>query len=923
MSRLVVGKSNPGGLWRALVCTAALLGATAADAWAQPANGRDATVPKPTDPPRRFKLNYEGARRYLLRDGDPKVEDAPYVIAVAGGAKLWFDDYFLTARNILIWVDNDSLSSSPLPTGVDDRREDRFPYGVESPVERRESPPDDFALVQDPSGAPLHFTSGQVREVYAEGDVYITQGRNRTFQSQKAYFNLLENRSLIIDGEIRSDVASLSLTAPASGTTEASENPLRPVPIVIRAAEIRGVSKGLFEADNAKVTTSTYGKPGYHIAMDRMRYEALVTQLGGRVTGYGNRFVLGDVPLLTVPYFKIRTGVQSPIPLIGFSTGVSSQFGLFVETRWGNVVDEAGDEFNRKIGVDGKFEGLWFADANIYSSRGPGFGGGLEYETKDGSDRKYFGRTEFLLVQDFSGDDATSSGRRDDGDNHAGLRGHFLSQNRIFLPDDWIFDTEVNWVSDEGFLKEFKEELFDEMKDPETYVYLRKADHDAMATALARFRLNSWQSQTQYLPQFTYDIVSRPIAEIEGFADALDMPEPVRLYWEHRSEVGLVNRRLGDDPRKEDDDGTALRFDDIERLRMPFEVGNFGFDPYIENRLTAWIGDGDRHGGSEVREAVTLGFNANTQLWRTDSDVESEYWNIHGIRHIVIPSLRYRWTFAATSDPEDLVPYDRVERFGKLHALVPGVTNRYQTKRMTRNGPETVTFLEYDMQQAFVFDNDRDDDHDTLGDFHFEGRWRPDMDVYLLQNSSLSSSFDFNWNDATLDKFKVEFRTEPGPDFYSRVAYSFSQRGRVSPTLALDGIPFSRKLKDDPLSSLTLEFGYQATRLWEVVVLKQFDFGGSGSGGENVLLLRRNTQDWMFEFGIGSSGAGPGIGFTVSPIAFFQRGERERFKSALSDGYDLTPVFDDPLYATGPAYGATVSSEQDLDSSQKLGIDRN
>src|SRR5690606_26416373 len=149
----------------------------------------------------------------------------------------------------------------------------------------------------------------------------------------------------------------------------------------------------------------------------------------------------------------------------------------------------------------------------------------------------------------------------------------------------------------------------------------------------------------------------------------------------------------------------------------------------------------------------------------------------HGVRHIVIPSLRHRWTFAATTDPDDLVPYDRVERFGKLHVLVPGVTSRYETKRMTRNGPETVTFLEFDVQQAFVFDNDRDDDHETLGDLHVEGRWRPDLDVYLLRHSSLSSSLDYNWNDAALDKFKLEFRTEPGPDFYSRVAYSWSQRG--------------------------------------------------------------------------------------------------------------------------------------------------
>lgn len=900
--RVKAGIATTSGRIAGLAALALLFFAGLPLARAQQPAGKEATVPPPETRQRRFVLDYEGAVRHVVRDGDPLTGDAPLVIAVAGGAKLWFDNRFLTAKNLLVWIDPDSLEDGAA------ERPDEFPYGVEAPIERRGPPSEDFAAVNDLDGPPPQVAIGRVREIYAEGDVYIAEGKKRIFQAERAYFNLIENRSLIINGEIRTDLESMAITPGAEEEAKeedsARDERERPVPIVIRAAEIRGVSKGLYEADNAKVTTCTFAEPGYHIAMDKAVYEEQVTRLGGQISGYGNRFVLGDVPLLSLPYFTIRTGVESPLPLIGFSAGVSSQYGLYVKTRWGNAFEELGNEVNRRLGIEGSFSGLWFADVNLYTARGLGIGGGVEYETRD----KYFGKTEFFVIYDMRGEDTKRGYDEDRQESHSGFRGHFKTQNRFFLPDDWQLDTELNYVSDRNFLKEFKEKEFDEEKEPETYAYLKKQDGDTAVTATARFRLNTWQTQTQYLPQVTYDVISRPIASFPDFGEYLGMPEPVRLYWTHRSEAAFVNRLIGSDADEEEDDddeydaGSALRVDNIDRLNMPFEVGDFGFDPYFENRVTAWLGDADEDGGGGgLREGMTIGFNANTQYSRTDPDVESEYWNIHGIRHILIPSLRYRWTFLSTRESRDLVQYDSVERFDRLHVLVPGLNSRYQTKRMTRRGPETVTFFEYDVQQPLVFDNAREDDPQFLGDLHFEARYRPDLDQYLLRNSYFRLITDLNWNDAALDTFRAEFRTEPGPDFFTRLAYSYARRGRVSPTLALEGFP-PTNVRDEPLNALTFEIGYQATRLWEFVFLEQLDISGAG-GGETRAIVRRSTHDWLFEFGLGTGGGG-GVNFAVSPIAFFERKERERFRSALSDGYDLTPIFDEPTYAAGPAFGS-------------------
>lgn len=939
---------------------------------AQSPAGKEATVPKPEKPAVHFNIDNVGGRMLRFTDGDPAQVDAPTVTALSGGAAISLGDFYITARNILIWTDG---ASGTLPKYFGEPDKGDFPYGSRPPSVNDGMPPAAFESLEGAAGLPLVSGTdemGSVREIYAEGEVYIKQsskGGNNVFQAERAYFNLIEDRSLIIQGELRSDLNSIGSISGSDTSASKDQKRDTPAPIVVRAAEIRGISKGLFEADNATFTTCTFAVPGYHVAMDHMVYEQRVTELSGRVTGYGNRLVIADRPIIALPYLTVQTGTDSPLPLVGLSTGSSEKFGFFIKTKWGGVFQDAGDQFNQWLGVEGKFEGKWFGDVNLYTDRGLGIGAGIKYETKVKGKRDplYFGETRFFWINDSATSDATASGHLNQTDNtdrkgrhgndgdprnrdqdYSGNRGQFKTQNRVRLPSEWQVDTEINYVSDRNFLREFFESDAFKEKEPETLLYLKKLDGDSAVTALARYRLNDWQTQTQYLPQATYDVISRPIATFDDFPNANGENEPLRMYWTHRTEAAYVDRLYADDlvrleekknegkgqgkeghkhkkgkkknkehlseSEREDRlrnqaEGSAVRLDDIERINLPFDIGPVGIDPYFETRVTSWSGDAEVDGGGgAARLASTVGFNASTQFWRTETDYESEFWNIHGLRNIVLPGLRYRYTFLSTEDSEDLIPYDSVENFDTLHVLVPGIRSRYQTKRMTKYGRATVTFLDIDVQQPLVFENGRDDKADTLGDFHFDARYRPDLEYYLLQDSSFRTTVDWNWNESEVDQFKMEFETEPGPDFFTRLAYSYARRGRLNPTLALDGITVEDE-RDKPLNSFTVEFAYQATRLWEFVVVKQFDFESS-NGGKTQLLLRRRTHDWMFEFGVGATGGFGGFGVSVAPLAFFSRSEHNRFKSALSDGYDLTPIIDESDYVTGPALEDSSTEEK-------------
>lgn len=987
---------------------------------AQGVFGKEATVPKIKPPPTDFRLDNTGATSFGFYDGDPRTEDATYVIALAGGAQLWFGEYYMTARNFLIWTDSPANGSAK-------EAKPTFPYAPIDPIATG-------AGVARPSldnltGASLlpgveaaSTTIGQLREIYAEGDVYIEQrsaGGKNIFQATRAYFNVIEDRSLIIQGELRTDLKSAtSLTGEEATTTTTTDSTSPPVPIVFRAAEIRGVAKGLFEADNAQLTTCTFAEPGYHIAVDHLIYEQRATELSGRVTGMGNQLVIDDRPLIALPYLEIRTGADSPFPLIGADFGGSTKLGFFVKTRWGNVFEQAGIDFNTRLGITGEFKGKWWVDINWYSKRGLGLGAGIAYETTvvdpitEKKQPKYEGVTEFFFINDISGEDEVGEV------NQSGFRSRFKTLNRVFLPDDWRLDAELDYVSDENFLREFfgdstsYQESFRKEKEPETVAYLRKLSGDTAVTSTLRYRLNTWQTQTEYLPQATYDVISRPIAEFDTLGEALGRPDALRLYWTHRTEVAYVNRLVSDeletsdnaldefendisaddnvdttddnDPntsplRKskkkgknkpswlaanedENDDvvpgddldptvtqsvrsndpfldarerqfraeGSAVRIDDIERFNLPFDVGPVGIDPYFENRLTYWLGDMEIDGGGGMREGMTIGFNASTQFWKTIPDYESEFFNIHGLRHILIPNLRYRYTFLSTQDSNDLVPYDSVERFDTLHALVPGIRSRYQTKRLTRYGRETTTFLDIDIQQPYIFENGRQeglanlledeqgnrrlnefetiDDGTGFGDFWVDVRYRPDIDYYLLRRSYIRNTLAWNLEEGQLDQYRLEFQTEPGPDFFARVQYSYAQASNVSPTLALDGFLLNRD-SDRNLNTLTFELAYQMTRRWEFVLRDELELPTFGIGDVSFM-LRRRTHDWLFEFRLGVPGGGGGFGVGVRPLAFAKRSERDRYKTALSDGYDLTPLFDVPDFAEGPAFPSSEETQK-------------
>ena len=83
-------------------------------------------------------------------------------------------------------------------------------------------------------------------------------------------------------------------------------------------------------------------------------------------------------------------------------------------------------------------------------------------------------------------------------------RGRFLVRHRQYLPKGWELSLEASYISDDQFLESFERGEFENGKDQETLLYLLKRKANWQFSALANWRINEFQTQTEHLPDLRF-----------------------------------------------------------------------------------------------------------------------------------------------------------------------------------------------------------------------------------------------------------------------------------------------------------------------------------------------------------------------------------------------------------------------------------
>ncbi len=587
------------------------------------------------------------------------------------------------------------------------------------------------------------FGEVEVESAYLEGDVIMTQGPHM-IRASRLYYNFLRDRALILDAVVRTSIQR------------------RNIPLYMRAAEIRQLSRNHYTAADALLTTSEFHTPHYHVGashvelIDRTPPDVSGQRQGmraGTFTVRGATLNVGGRPIAYWPY--IRGSIDtSETAIKSIRGGFSGDFGVEVETDWHlfNVLGlETPDGFEATLSLD------------YFTRRGPAAGVEAIYETGT-----YSGLLRSYLLAD---NETDFLGREREKQSEKDIRGRLLLRHRQYLQDDWQLSLELSYISDRGFLEEFFESEFDNDKEQETLLYLKKQWENRAFTALLQGRILDFAAQTERLPDLGFRIIGEPVET-----------GPIEATWFSESRLGIVRQRPGRQTFREllrdgrtTASGSVGRADSRQEINTVVDLGPLRVVPFVSARATGW--DDSAGGGGVARIFATYGLRASMYLSRIYPDAKSSLLDIDGLRHVVKPDI-VAWVSHTNRDSSELFPFDQgVEGIDEVDGVALGIRQRWQTKRGPPKTRRTVDLLTLDVEMGLL--NDAESDETTNGYVSFS---RPENSIsqnYLNtaaiwrvnDRTALVSEMNYDLNDGEVDILNVSVAVERSPRLSYLVGY--------------------------------------------------------------------------------------------------------------------------------------------------------
>lgn len=611
---------------------------------------------------------------FVLRGGVNVVADLPRKVPLgpAGLTAPTYSTVDLSADSIVIWTKQNPKKRVPV-----------------DPVS---------GVPQDPE-APL--------QVYMEGNVQIRQdprevagkGDEKVMQGNRAYYDLRNERALILDGRVYT-------------STPGSIAPLRTDGRVInqyRAVD-RITPEGKYvlgpkfiRVDGTTSTGSRFPIPGYRFDSQSLEMEDIIVPLVDQTTGgkvgsgatpdeqdkiteiraFNSVYYLGRIPVFYSPFARFDSEFDPILRNFRFQTGnVFGQQVQFDLSPW--------RIFNIK---KPRYIDNWNFDVDYLSYRGLGLGTELSWFGRDpvgeitdpygkkrlkrGVDRPYYGYLDMWGLQDM-GRDVLGPGpaiitNGPPGAGKAGFqrtseppfqqfRGRISARHMQRLlgddaPDDMDlrYQIEGAYLSDRNFLEEYYKRLFDTGYDQETLFYGIYQKQNRALTLQTEVNLQNWYTETQWLPKLEYtrlgdsflnnwvNVSMRSGIDYANTHTAVEVANPNIFAFLPRDPVSNTSGTLK----------TGRAYSAVE-VDVPLNIGPEGFEflklvPYAQGQLVGW--DNQLGNVPLGRAWGAVGARANILAMKTFTgpQYESELLNIHGLAHKIDFQADFRSAYSNQS----------------------------------------------------------------------------------------------------------------------------------------------------------------------------------------------------------------------------------------------------------------------------------
>jgi LPS-assembly protein len=413
-------------------------------------------------------------------------------------------------------------------------------------------------------------------------------------------------------------------------------------------------------ATNAIVTADDVASPLYRVKARRIKIIP-----GKRIEAYDAVLYLGEVPVFYLPYFS--RSLTERANNFNFTPGYRSKFGPFILGRynwwWG-------DEF------DGTFH------LDYREKRGPGVGPDVNYhlgEWGEGTFKYYYTHDKDPNIDDLG---------VPIGENRQRVWFSYESNPATNL----YIKSLVRYQSDLAVVRDFFEGEYRLNSQPDSYFDVNRFWQNFSVDAFVQPRLNTFLETVERLPDI----------RITGYRQELGNSP---LYYESQSSAGYYrflyaeNSGVGGAPPGLNYE--AGRADTFQQLLLPETFfGWLNVTPRAGGRLTYYS---QASGPGATTEEVTRGvFNTGAEVsfkasrvWPT---VQSQVFDVDGVRHIIEPSANYVFVPNPSAAPPqlpqfdtelpslrllpiDFPDYNAIDSIDSQNVIRWGLVNKLQTKR--------------------------------------------------------------------------------------------------------------------------------------------------------------------------------------------------------------------------------------------------
>ena len=505
------------------------------------------------------------------------------------------------------------------------------------------------------------LASGDVTAAYLQGNIIMTEGA-RTVRADEMYYDFENSRALAVNAEMH------------------KFDKKRGIPVYLRAVKLRQVSENLFEAEDITLTTSEFYLPQISMTASKLVLTDMtgVDERAGKVVDDSKydglltdvELKLGERKIFGWP--KIRTDFERPdLPIRRASIGSDSDFGTIVQTQW-YLAKMLG--LKEPAGTDSSL------NLDYFSKRGAGAGIVVDYGQQD-----YYGGVSGYIVKDRGEDDLGRTSSRQNLASDKEYRGRFTSRHRQYLPYDWQATFELSYISDENFLESFYRNEFNTSKAQETLLHLKRLKDNWAFSFLTKARINDFETMTEEVPTLEYHLKGQSLWDD-------------RLTYYSDTQISRFRDRIGDSSTAAGQQQFYTFFTTRHELDMPLKSEKFSIVPFVAGSY----GYDDKDGyttrlnetvAAPMEDKVLLGetgVRLATMFWKEMPQIQSKFWDVDGIRHIVKPHA------------EVVSYFDNDDTIEMRDTYNLGLSQRWQTQRGRKGDKRTVDWMRFDVDATFL-----------------------------------------------------------------------------------------------------------------------------------------------------------------------------------------------------------------------------